>query len=63
LNNTVQDYLNPSLRQSSYASVKPKELATVLEKLARFGGITNKNAAEREKGSRRRAEAEAVSKL
>ncbi|PVF96451.1 exocyst complex subunit Sec15-like protein [Serendipita vermifera] len=63
LNNTVQDYLNPSLRQSSYISVKPKELAAVLEKLARFGGITNKNAGEREKGERRRAEAAAVSKL
>lgn len=62
LNNHVQEYLNPSIRQASYASIQPKELAAVLEKLSRFGA-SSRNSQERERGERRRTEAAAVARL
>ncbi|CAG7848707.1 SubName: Full=Related to secretory pathway protein (Exocyst complex protein Sec15) {ECO:0000313/EMBL:CCA69070.1} [Serendipita indica DSM 11827] len=62
LNNTVQEYLNASQRQASYASIRPTELAPVLEKLAR-GSSNSRERAERERGERRRTEALAVSRL
>ncbi|KAG8761483.1 hypothetical protein FRC14_003896 [Serendipita sp. 396] len=62
LNNNVQEYLNPSARQASYASVRPGELAALLEKLARCG-VNSRNKAERDRGERRRAEAAAVARI
>jgi len=62
LNNTVQEYLNPTLRQASYSSVKPRELAALLEKLSRFGASST-NTTERQRGEKRRTEAIAVSRL
>jgi len=62
LDNNVQEYLNPSVRQASYASIQPRDLMALLEKLARFGA-SSRNAAERERGERRRTEANAVSRL
>lgn len=62
LNNTVGEYLKPTVRQASYANVKPRVLATLLEKLSKYGATT-KVAAEREKAERRRREVEAVSRL
>jgi len=62
LNNHVQEYLNPSVRQASYASIQPRELAALLEKLSRFGA-SSRSPSERERGERRRTEAAAVSRL
>ncbi|KZT29334.1 exocyst complex subunit Sec15-like protein [Neolentinus lepideus HHB14362 ss-1] len=62
LSDAVQDYLVPSTRQTSYITVKPKRLQALLEKLAKFGGSCRDNPS-REKGERRRREAEAVSRL
>ncbi|EJD48589.1 exocyst complex component, sec15 subunit [Auricularia subglabra TFB-10046 SS5] len=62
LQDTVQEYLKPNVRHASYASVKPKRLATVLEKLSRASG-QSRDAAERERGERRRKEADAVGRL
>ncbi|EPQ59901.1 hypothetical protein GLOTRDRAFT_33192 [Gloeophyllum trabeum ATCC 11539] len=62
LSDTVQDYLVPSIRQTSYSAVKPKRLQALLEKLAKYGGSCRDNVS-REKGEKRRREAEAVSRL
>ena len=62
LNDTVQDYLLPAVRQSSYTAVKPKRLQALLEKLARFGA-SGRDPKMREKGERRRKEAEAVGRI
>ncbi|KAG8805543.1 hypothetical protein FRC17_005461, partial [Serendipita sp. 399] len=62
LNNNVQEYLNPSARQASYASVRPADLTVLLEKLARYG-VNSRNKAERDRGERRRAEAAAVARI
>jgi len=58
----VQDFLKPNIRQASYASVRPKRLSTLLEKLAKFGASC-KDPAERERGEKRRKEADAVGRL
>ncbi|KAF8842725.1 exocyst complex subunit Sec15-like protein [Paxillus ammoniavirescens] len=62
LSDSVQDYLNPGIRQTSYGEVKPKRLQALLEKLARYGTSRRDNPS-REKGDKRRREAEALSKL
>ncbi|TFK55453.1 rsec15 [Heliocybe sulcata] len=62
LSDTVQDYLVPSIRQTSYSAVKPKRLQALLDKLAKFGGSCRDNPS-REKGEKRRREAEAVGRL
>jgi len=62
MSDSVTDYLVPSLRQTTYATVKPKKLAPLLEKLARYGGSCRDHAS-RERGEKRRKEAEAVGRL
>lgn len=55
----VQEYLVPGVRQASYSVVKPKKLQALLEKLAKYCASI-RDAGIREKGERRRKEAEAV---
>lgn len=62
LSDKVQEYLNPSLRQTSYAIVKPKKLQALLEKLARFGA-SSRDPGSREAAEKRRKEAEAVGRI
>jgi len=62
LNDTVAEYLKPNVRTVSYASVKPKRLSTLLDKLARAASSA-RDPAERERGERRRREADAVGRL
>ena len=62
MSDAVSAYLVASIRQTSYAAVKPKRFAAVLDKLARFG-LECRDAPSREKGDRRRKEAEAVGRL
>ena len=62
LQDTVQEYLKPTVRHASYAAVKPKRLAVLLEKLARASG-QSRDSAERERGERRRKEADAVGRV
>ena len=62
LGNTVQEYLVPANRHALYAAVKPKRLQALLEKLARYGA-TQRDAAGRDLGERRRKEADAVGRL
>ncbi|OBZ77174.1 Exocyst complex component 6 [Grifola frondosa] len=58
----ITSYLVASIRQASYPLVKPKKLQTLLEKLARHG-LECKDAASRERGEKRRKEADAVGRL
>ncbi|KAJ9099706.1 hypothetical protein QFC20_005640 [Naganishia adeliensis] len=64
LSEAVQAYMEPSIRQGSYTSVKPKNLKIVLDKLGRWvpdpRNITGDDALRM---TRRRKEAELVSKL
>ncbi|KIJ70132.1 hypothetical protein HYDPIDRAFT_172026 [Hydnomerulius pinastri MD-312] len=62
LSDTVQEYLNPNVRQSSYADVKPKRLQALLEKLAKYGA-SRRDSPSREKGEKRRKEADALNRL
>ncbi|KAF7288272.1 Rsec15 protein [Mycena chlorophos] len=62
LNNTVQDFLVPANRQTSFAAVKHKKLQALLDKLAKYGA-SQRDAAARELGDRRRREADAVGRL
>ncbi|KAF5321792.1 hypothetical protein D9619_000672 [Psilocybe cf. subviscida] len=62
LSNTVQEYLVPANRQASYSAVRPKRLQALLEKLARYGA-SQRDAASRDVGERRRKEAEAVGRV
>lgn len=62
LSDNVQQYLIPQVRQQSYGTVKNKRLQALLEKLAKYGSST-RDAAAREKGDKRRKEAEAVGRL
>jgi exocyst complex component 6 len=62
LNNTVQEYLVPANRQSSYAAVKPKRLQTLLDKLARYGS-SQRDPGQRELAEKRRREADAVGRV
>ncbi|KAA1466700.1 exocyst complex component sec15 subunit [Dentipellis sp. KUC8613] len=62
LSDTVSEYLIPAVRQASYSNVKPKRLQALLEKLAKYGGSC-RDSPSREKGEKRRKEAEAVGRL
>lgn len=62
MTNTVMQFLIPAVRQSTYASVKPRRLQALLEKLARYGSQC-RDQPSRERGDRRRKEAEAVGKI
>ncbi|EKM59243.1 uncharacterized protein PHACADRAFT_136668 [Phanerochaete carnosa HHB-10118-sp] len=62
LNNNVQQFLNPTIRQNNYAVIRAKRLQSMLEKLARFGG-QSRDAPTRERGERRRKEVEAIGKI
>ena len=62
LNNNVQQFLTPAIRQSTYAHIRAKPLQSMLEKLARFGGQC-RDPVQREKGEKRRKEAEAIGKI
>ncbi|KAJ7929967.1 rsec15 [Mycena leptocephala] len=62
LNNTVQEFLVPAMRQTSYAAVKHKKLQALLDKLAKYGA-SQRDAPSRELGDRRRKEADAVGRL
>jgi exocyst complex component 6 len=62
LSDSVAEYLVLSRRQTTFANVKPKKLAALLEKLARYGGGC-RDQLSREKGEKRRKEAEAVGRL
>jgi len=62
LNNTVMEFLNPQMRASAYANIKPRNLHILLEKLAKYGSTT-RTSTERAKAERRRKEVEAVSKI
>ncbi|KIJ56882.1 hypothetical protein M422DRAFT_218657 [Sphaerobolus stellatus SS14] len=62
LQDAVQKYLVPSTRQTLYSGIKPKKLAALLEKMAK-AGLSSRESAQREKGTRRQREAEAVGRL
>ncbi|KAG6821554.1 hypothetical protein H0H93_000063 [Arthromyces matolae] len=62
LSDTVQDYLVPAMRHTSYSAVKHKRLQSLLEKLAKFGA-SQRDPAARELGEKRRKEADAVGRL
>ncbi|KAI0277345.1 exocyst complex component sec15 subunit [Russula aff. rugulosa BPL654] len=62
LSDSVAEYLIPQLRQTTYANIKPKKLTALLDKLARYAA-TCRDQASREKGDKRRKEAEAVGRL
>lgn len=62
MSDKVQEYLVPSLRQSSYSTVKPKRLQTLLDKLARYGAEC-RDPTLRDKGEKYRKQAEAVGRL
>jgi len=62
LSDQVQQYLVPQVRQQSYGMVKHKRLQALLEKLTKYGSSC-RDAPSRERGDRRRKEAEAVGRL
>lgn len=62
MSDAASAYLVASIRQTSYPAVKPKRLAALLEKLARCG-LESRDAGSRERGDKRRKEAEAVGRL
>ncbi|CAL1701124.1 unnamed protein product [Somion occarium] len=62
MSDKVQEYLVPTLRQTTYAIVKPKRLQALLEKLARYGSQC-RDSPSRERGEKRRKEAEAVGRV
>ena len=62
LQDKVQDYLVPGIRQSTYTTIKPKKLQPLLEKLAKYGSSC-RDAVQRELGEKRRKEAEAVGRI
>lgn len=62
MTDVVQEYLVPSVRQASYSTVRPKRLQALLEKLARAGAQC-RDAPSRERGEKRRKEAEAVGRV
>lgn len=62
LNDAVQDYLVPQVRQTTYSVIRPKRLQTLLEKLTRYGS-SRRDAQSRERGERRRKEADAIGRV
>lgn len=64
LSEAVQAYMEPSVRQGSYAVIRPRNLQTVLEKLARYvPDPRNMTPDDAVRMTRRRREAEMVAKL
>ncbi|KAH9021143.1 exocyst complex component sec15 subunit [Lactarius pseudohatsudake] len=59
LSDSVAEFLVPSRRQTTFVHVKPKKLTAVLEKLARYGASC-RDQLSRERGEKRRKEADAV---
>lgn len=62
LEDQVQQYLIPAVRQASYSVVRPKSLQFLLQKLAKYGAEC-KDVTSRQRGEKRRKEAEAVGQL
>ncbi|THV08361.1 rsec15, partial [Dendrothele bispora CBS 962.96] len=62
LQDTVQEFLIPANRRTSFASVKHKRLQALLEKLARYGSA-QRDSRIRELAEKRRKQAEAVGRL
>ena len=62
MSDQVQQFLNPTIRQSSYANIRPKRLQSVLEKLARYGSQC-RDQPSRERWNRRQKEAESIGRL
>ncbi|EIW61471.1 rsec15 [Trametes versicolor FP-101664 SS1] len=62
MSDAVNAFLVASIRQTSYAAVKPKRLQALLEKLGRYGQEC-RDAPSRERGEKRRKEAEAVGRV
>jgi len=62
LKDDVSAFLTPSVRQANYGNVRPKNLANLLDKMARFGG-SSRVRTEQDKGEKRRLEAQAVARL
>jgi exocyst complex component 6 len=67
LSEAVSAYLEPSIRQTSYQAVKPKNLSKMLEKLSqvRPSSMTGSviTAGDVDRMRRRRLQAEAVAKI
>jgi len=64
LSEAVQAYMEPSIRQGSYAVIRPRHLQTVLEKLARYiPDPRNMTPDDAVRMTRRRREADMVAKL
>jgi outer membrane protein assembly factor BamB len=62
LSDAIPGYLEPSIRQSSYAAVKPTRLALVLQKLAK-GTAATPGGGAMSRAERRRMEADQVARL
>lgn len=62
LNDTVHEYLIPATRAASYSALKPKKLAALLHKLAKYGA-SQRDAASRDLGEKRRKEGDMVSRI
>lgn len=62
LEDQVQQYLIPAVRQASYSVVRPRHLQALLQKLAKYGAEC-KDTPSRQRGEKRRKEAEAVGAL
>ncbi|KAK2466101.1 hypothetical protein APHAL10511_001743 [Amanita phalloides] len=62
LSDTVQEYLVPAMRHTTYAAVKHKRLQALLEKLAKYGA-GQKDPSVREIAEKRRKQADAVGRL
>jgi hypothetical protein len=66
LSEAVSAYLEPSIRQTSYQAVKPKNLSRILEKLSHVRPISAGSvitAGDVDRMRRRRLQAEAVAKI
>lgn len=62
LQDKVQEYLNPQVRQTLYGDIKPRRLQALLEKLVRYMAGRRDNIS-REQGEKRKKEAEVVGRL
>jgi hypothetical protein len=62
LSDAIPGYLETSIRQSSYAAVKPRSLAIVLQKLAK-GTAATPGGGSMNRSERRMLEAGSVSRL
>jgi len=58
----VSSFMTPSERKAAYPNVQPRRLASLLNKMARFG-LASRIRAEQEKGEKIGLEAQAVSRM